>query len=393
MASLLLSVETARRLAVVGQGLSAGPALDGPAGVAARLGAIQRDPTRVVAPTEHLVIWSRLGAWDVAGLDRLLYEEKALFEYWVHILPTADLPLHRPTMRRYPSGDSARSRYVRSWLAGNDGFRRYVLGELRRRGPLRSRDLEDRALVPWRSGGWNDGRSLSRMLDILWFAGKITIVGRDGRERWWDLAERHLPLSPARASPARIARELAGRQLRAAGIARASDIGLAFDGPVAGRHKALERMVREGTAVPAEVGGLPGPWVAHAEILAAPFQPRLTLLSPFDPLVRDRARTERLFGFRFRLEIYQPGPRREHGYFVLPILDGERLIGRVDPAYDRKAGVLRCNAIHAEQGAPQGAGRRVAEAITDLATWIGASRIVLNGTPPAAWRKALRAVS
>src|SRR5207247_9721630 len=131
-------------------------------------------------------------------LGRLRSQELAPFWCWAHILPTSDLAIHRVSMSRYPQGDESRRVYVRDWLRANDAFRRYVLAELRRRGPLRARDLENRAAVGWRTGGWNDeGQNVPMLLDILWHQGKVMIVGRDGQQRIWDLAERSLPSVPA----------------------------------------------------------------------------------------------------------------------------------------------------------------------------------------------------
>jgi uncharacterized protein len=172
----------ARRLALLGQGL-AGSALPDVTAVVARLGAVQRDPTAAVAPTEEPVLWSRLGDYDRQELDRDLYRERTLVDYWVHVVPANGLPLHAVSMRRYPRGDSARARYLRTWLRDNQRFRRYVLAEIKRRGPVRSGDLDDRAEVPWQTGGWNDGKSLGRMLDALWFGGKIAVVGRSSTSR------------------------------------------------------------------------------------------------------------------------------------------------------------------------------------------------------------------
>ena len=154
------------------------------------LGEVQMDPTSAVARTEHLVLFSRIGArFKIAELERLLWRDRVLFEYEAHIVPTADLPIHRISMRRYPHGHLKRHTYVREWLEANDAFVRYVLGELRRRGPLRARDLENRAAAGWRTGGWNDqGQSVPMLLEILWTQGKVMIVGRDGQQRIWDLA-------------------------------------------------------------------------------------------------------------------------------------------------------------------------------------------------------------
>ena len=141
--------------------------------------------------------------------------------------------------------------------------------------------------------------------------------------------------------------------------------------------------------MPVAVAGLPGEWLAHRDALSAPYRPRTTLLSPFDKLISNRERTEELFDFRFRLEIYVPKAKREYGYFVLPILHGERLIGRIDPLFDRKTGVLRVNNVYAEPGAPADAGSAVAKAIRELAGWLGAGDITY-GPVPKAWRRDLR---
>jgi uncharacterized protein YcaQ len=380
-----ITLDRARRIAVAAQ-LLAEPRPTGIVETVEHLGSVQTDPTNAVARTELLVLWSRLGGYDVSGLRRLL-SERALFEYWAYVVPARDLDVHRETMRRFPRGDGARAALVRDWMRRNDEFRRYVLRELRRRGPLRSRDLEDRSIVPWwTGGGWNDGKSLGRMLDYLWMGGKIAISGRDGNERLWDLAGRVYPATARRRDEAA---RLVEQQLRWRGIARLDQFGRAWDGRPPGWREALRAREREGVAVPVRVEGLRGTWYAHAEALESGFRPRTTLLSPFDKLISHRARTEELFGFRFRLEIYVPRAKREYGYFVLPILHGERLIGRIDPFFDRPAGVLRVNAVYAEPGAPRDAGPAVAGAIRELAAWLGA-REISYGAAPKAWRRDLR---
>jgi hypothetical protein len=276
-------------------------------------------------------------------------------------------------MRRFPHGDHARPVYIRGWMRDNDSFRRYVLRELRRRGPLRSRDLEDRAVVPWwTGGGWNDGKSLGRMLDYLWAGGTIAIAGRDGTERVWDLAERVYPKQP-RPPQGEVARRILEKQLRCHGIARVDQFGRAWDGRPPGWERALRALVRKGIAVPVQVEGLRGEWLAHRDALEARFRPRTTLLSPFDRLIHNRDRTEELFGFHYRIEIYVPKAKRQYGYFVLPILQGERLVGRVDPFFDRKASVLRINAVHWEPDASEDV--PLEKAIAELARWVGAESI------------------
>ena len=358
------------------------------------LGAVQVDPTRAVERTEHLVLWSRLGRrYRPEELGRLLWRDRSLFEYRAFVLPTSDFDVHRETMRRYPSTDAVRHVYVRRYLEDNAAFRRSVLGRLRRDGPLRTRDLEDRAAVGWRTGGWSDeGRNTSMMLEVLWARGEVTVVGREGRERVWDLAERRLPLDRPRLRGGEEARRLLDTQLRALGIARSQAVGWTLEGVrPPGWERALAGLERAGTVVPCRVEGLRGEWLAHAEVLDRAFRPRTVLLSPFDRLVHDRRRAEELFGFRFRLEIYVPPARREHGYFVMPILHGDGLIGRIDPRLDRETGVLRVNAVHAEPDAPAAAGPGVARAVRELGAWLGASDVAFAVAVPRLWHAALRA--
>jgi uncharacterized protein len=366
-----VSLTRARQITVEAQLLSA-PQPSGLLETIEQLGAVQMDPTNAVARTELLVLWSRLGNYDVGELTRLFAERK-LFEYWAFIVPTADVDLHRETMRRFPAGHGAWTARINAWMTANDAFRRYVLRELRRRGPLRSRDLENRAAVPWStSGGWNDGRSTGQMLDFLWAGGAVAVAGRDGGERLWDLASRVYPKVPR---PRDEARRLLERQPRRSGLARTTRLGRAWDGKPQGLQRAWRALLDEGIAVPVEVEGLRGTWFAHRDALEAPFRPRTTLLSPFDQLIHDRQRTEELFGFHYRIEIYVPKAKRRYGYFVLPILHGERLVGRIDPFFDRKTGVLRINAVYWEPDAP--ADVPLERTISSLAEWLGAASFTM----------------
>ena len=243
----MLTNRQARRLCVQGQRLSS-PRPASIVDAVRDLSMVQIDPTQWwLAPS----IWCCSRGWarrfQVADLERLLWTDRALFEYWVHIVPTSTYWIHRESMRRYPSGGgyagAARRMYIHEWLRANHAFRRYVLRELRQRGPLRARDLEDRAAVPWRSGGWNDdiGRSVSMMLDLMWFKGEVMIVGRDGQQRLWDIAERSLPMDEPRRSQREVARSIVERQLRARGVGTTKQFGWAFDGRPPGWERALTR--------------------------------------------------------------------------------------------------------------------------------------------------------
>ena len=321
------------------------------------------------------MLWSRLGNYDRQELHRLLYDERTLVDHWVHIVAARELPLHAASMRRYPRANSARARYLRKWMRDNARFRRYVMTEIKRRGPVRSRDLEDRAEVPWQTGGWNDGKSLGRMLDALWFSGKIAVVGRRGRERIWDLAIRHPAYQQPNVSAPITSSRIVASQLFGLGIARLGELGVAFDGRVWGAHRALTELVEKGEAVPVTISGRGGAWVASRRLLESEYTPRSTLLSPFDNLIADRDRAEHLFDFRFRLEIYQPAERRRHGYFVMPLLHGDQLIARADVRRNPTGGGLETGQVHAQVGVdPILAQQTFGVAAGQLAAWLSRQR-------------------
>jgi uncharacterized protein YcaQ len=375
---LRLSAAEARRAAVCGQ-LLAAPGPLGVAEVISHLGSLQIDPTAVVERTERIVLFSRIGGYDVGELDRLL-AARELFEYRAFILPSADFALHRPTMERYPDTSRRRGAWVSDWLTENREFRDSIVQRLRDDGALPTSAFSDTARTPWTTGGWNDGKNVAMMLEMLWAQGIVTISARDGRERIWDLAERILPVTPT-PPPAEVARRLVDRQLRAFGVARAGELTGSFEARPPGAAEALAELVELGAARPAVIEGLRGTWYAHADALDAPFAARATVLSPFDRLIHNRRRTQELFGFDYKLEIYIPPAKRQYGYYVLPVLHGDRLVGRIDSAFDRASQTLRVNGTWLEPGAPDGSAEAVARAVDDLAAWLRTTRVATASKP------------
>jgi uncharacterized protein YcaQ len=397
-----LSPALARRLFITKQRL-AGPTPpntpEAMLGLIRDLGCVQIDPINVVARTHQLVLFSRLGQYSPAHLDQLLWRDHALFEYWAHcasIVLTEDFPLHAPMMRAYPWSDR-----TRAWIKQNAKLKRYVLAELRRAGPLPSRALTEDGIHPedWVSTGWTSGRNISRMLDFLWIGGKIMVAGREGIQKLWDLSERVLPEWTPREkfSEREVTRRAALRALRALGVATPTHIAHHFlRGRYAELPKVLKELEKEERIRGIEIEGWKGQWYLSAEDhlllthLPTTWQPRTVLLSPFDNLICDRARTRQFFDFDFTIEIYVPPAKRKFGYYVLPILHGDEIIGRLDPTFDREANVLRVNAAYAEADAPKNAGRAVAGAVQDLAAFLGARDIVYNRKHvPSFWKKSL----
>jgi len=318
-------------------------------------------------------------------------------------------------MRVSPIGEAKRARLIRSWLADNEALRRHILEELKRRGPLGTGDFEDLAARSWRSSGWSDARNVSRMLELLGARGEVMVAGRRGAQRLWDLPARALPPTIVR-DPLPLDVALTAtieKMVRARGAAPvpAPPPYTAAPWPFGGLERepvtrALAGLVDAGRLVRCEVHGPEGPlrgdWYLHADDVGLLKTvetelpgPRTTLLSPFDNLIADRDRTELLFGFRYRLEIYVPVAKREYGYWVMPILHADRLIGRADLTADRASRRLEVKAVFAEPGAPMQAsvGRAIGHALGDLASFVGADAVHVGQRVPDGWRRALNAAA
>ena len=350
-----LTKEQARRIAVEAQLLDA-PRPASLLEVVQRLPFLQIDPTAAVAPNADLVAWSRLGSsYRPEQLTRALEAERTLFEFDARIRPMSDLGLCLAGAEDRPSYETSRT-----WLRENDRFRLDILGRLERSGPLPSRDIPDTCVVPWASSGWTNNRNVTRMLEFLQSRGEIAIAGRVGRERLWDLPERVYPAKtriPSVEEAEQIGDE---RRLASLGIARAKARAMPFESIHVGA-----------VGEPAVVEGVKGEWRIDPRYLGRDFEGRTALLSPFDRLVYDRVRAEELFGFEYLLEMYKPAAKRRWGYFALPILHGDRLVGKLDAVADRKASVLRVNAIHEDVPFSRAVTAGVEEEIDDLAGWLG----------------------
>lgn len=412
MPTLTLTPTQARRLAITRQRLAGPRPKPTPAGmmeIFRDLRCIQIDPIRAVEYTQRLVLWSRLGPYDPAHLDTLLWDDRQLFEYWAHaasIVLIEDYLIHQARMEqhRLTTPDSGWQQRVQDWLEANASFRQHILDRLRHEGPLASREIEDLSTTPWGSTGWTNERNVGRMLDFLWTQGEIMVAARQGVQKKWALTEHHLPdWTPRESLPAaEITRQAAQLSLRALGVGTAKQINNHFIRDYYPHLNAiLAELAAEGRIVPVSIAedGVtwPGEWYIHADNLplleqlaaGSAWQPRTTLLSPFDNLICDRERTELMWDFYFRIEIYVPRAKRQYGYYVLPILHGDRLIGRIDPKMDRKTGKLHLKAIYAEADAPQDAAtmQGLASAITDLARFLGAKEIVYGEVIPPAWQQ------
>jgi uncharacterized protein YcaQ len=376
-----ISIEQARRLALHAQGLATPPVAQSVEQVVSRIGCLQLDPVAAVARSPLLVLNARMrGGANEKALDKAAYGDRSLFDYWAHeasLCHVNDLALHRWQMRRWLT--LPRRRPYAEFLERNAGFADDLVAELRERGPLRAQDIEETDVSHWQHGHWTEDvnwrQTIARLLDTLWLSGRIGVHSRDGLTRRWHVLEECLPANALEGieelDDREVTRRAMHRTLAMLGVAKPGHIQKHF---TRRRYPNLdELLVKDPEIAAIEVEGTKGTWFSLVEQLeSAPrLEPgrRTIALSPFDNLIADRGRAAELFGFDHRLEIYVPQDKRVWGYYVLPILHGERFVARADLKLD--GDVLRVLSLHHEPG--RKAPAAVRRAIAQLARWRGAT--------------------
>jgi uncharacterized protein YcaQ len=377
-----LGAAEARRIALGATGLAAARP-DATAGarqlraMVERLGVVQIDSVNVLQRAHYLPAFTRLGPYPLEALDRLAhYAPRRLFEYWGHeasLLPVRLQPHLRWRMDRAAHdawGGMRRVQQERPELVAR------VLEHVRDRGPISASDIaaEEEADVPRKTGPWWDWSDVKRAIEFLFWSGQVTSARRRGFERLYDVPERVLPaeiLATPTPSLEDAQRELVRTAARAFGVATERDLRDYYRLPVAEARARVAELAEAGELLPVAVEG----WRETAYLHAEAKSPRLTraaaLVGPFDPLIWERPRVERLFGFRYRIEIYVPAPKRVHGYYVLPFLLGDRLVARVDLKADRQAGLLLVQSAHGEADAPAATTEALRAELATMAAWLG----------------------
>jgi hypothetical protein len=397
-----LTATAARTLMVAAQGLDRRPR--GRATKAAvlavirRMGALQIDTIHVVNRSPYLVLWSRLGTYEPRWLEELLAERK-LFEYWAHeasFLPIEDYRLYR---HRMSEPGSLGWKYSHAWIEKHRAVVDAVLAAVRERGPVRSSDFER---TDGKGGGWWSWKPEKRALELLFTAGELMIARRERFQRVYDLRERVLGDGMNVRMPAHeeAQRALALKAVAALGVTTATWVADYFRTPKPATRALVPALASAGALIPVEVEGWRELGYVHpsrrglaARAAAGALRPTLTtLLSPFDPLVWDRARTRAVFGFDYRLECYVPAPKRRWGYFTLPILHRGRLIGRIDAKAHRSTRVFEVKGIWLEPHVNASAAliADVAGALRELAAWHGTPRVLVRRSDPRGLTRALQ---
>ena len=369
------------------------------------LGCVQLDPIRHVEWTQLLVLWSRLGQYDPAELASLRWENRAVFEYWAHaasMVLTDEMPVHDYRMQQFRDPQQSRwAAYMKDWFDAEPEvtypLHDAILANLRQKGPQLSREMEGSHS---RQSRWSNGRYVSIILEYLWCRGEVIVHGRAGNQRLWGLAEQFWPEATPQESwtADQVTRFAAQKSVRALGVATPQQIKRHYTrGVYPNLAKNLKQLVTEGVLEKVQIlhegEPLKGEWYLHQadtplldSIQAGEWQPRTTLLSPFDNLICDRDRTEQLWDFFYRIEIYVPLKKRQFGYYVLPILHGDQLVGRIDSKMDRNTNTWHIHNVYKEADAPETAA--VTAAIYDscqtFASFLGATDITW-GNVPAQW--------
>jgi uncharacterized protein YcaQ len=385
-----LSAAEARRIALAAQGFAEPRRADGRAirRLFDRVALIQIDSVNVLSRAHYLPGFARLGPYDRDGLDRAAhYAPRRLFEYWGHeasVMPVELHPLMRWRMDRAHDeawGGMRRVARERPELLAD------ILEQVRERGPIAARDLAEQR--PRRSGPWWDWSESKKAIELLFWSGEVTSARRRNFERLYDLPERVLPRAvlDAPTPPEDDAqRELVAIAARALGVAALPELRDYFRLPAAAIRPRVAELVERGDLLPVEVEGWSVPGYLHREARLPRRVDARALLGPFDNLLWERDRVERLFNVRFRLEIYVPKPQRVYGYYVLPFLLGDRLVARVDLKADRQAGLLRVHNTHLEDGAPAHTHDALHEELELLAGWLGLSGVDDAAAAPAGRR-------
>lgn len=385
-----LSLAQARRVALAAQGFTdtphVQPTLRTLERTVGRTGVLQIDSVNVLQRAHFMPLYSRMGPYDPDLLRRAAEgRPRRLVEYWAHeaaFMPVDLWPYMQHRMRQA---------HERAWggpksvARENPQLLRDVLDDVRRRGQRSAREIEadltggaDRAKQHW---GWN-WSEVKKALEYLFYAGEVTVAGRNGSfERLYDVPERVLPpevCASAVPEPAAAHRELIRRAARSHGVATAQCLRDYYRMGAGEARDAIADLVDAGELLPVSVEGWGRAAYLHADARVPRRVEAATLLSPFDPVVWERARTEALFGFRYRIEIYVPEPKREFGYYVLPFLLGDRLVARVDLKADRRHGVLLVPGAFAERDAPADVAAHLAQELRRLAGWLGLDTVVVG---------------